>query len=289
MVWTWFGGPRSHYDVLGVPRSASPSLIRQAFLREAKKWHPDKRPRDESLQDREHAKLQFIAIHAAYEALGERPERPASSFEEESQGPTKSGDSTTASEGPPPAYMPRQPGQDMGSFAHMSREITDASQERVDVAFAARKEAEDYLADLLAQSRRKDFYSPEELQVLMNAFNMAHRAVWVLKARHEQAQHNLMVKKDLLASLTTSERRRSARLEDDLRFQRLQAVPFIPDDTIGSHLSGGVEALKEVVTDYVDDFRTGLSNFFVAWRVVREALQQGRRPPDQPPSHHLSI
>ena len=58
----------SSYELLGVPRYADPMTIRQAFIREALRWHPDKRPNDNE-KDRELAQARFVAVHAAYETL----------------------------------------------------------------------------------------------------------------------------------------------------------------------------------------------------------------------------
>ncbi len=58
----------SYYSVLGVEPSASPEGIREAFRREAMRWHPDRRPGDPSAAEH------FREVHAAYEILS-NPER----------------------------------------------------------------------------------------------------------------------------------------------------------------------------------------------------------------------
>lgn len=60
---------RDYYDVLGVPRNATPEEVKKAFRRLAMKYHPD-RNKSADANDR------FKAINEAYEVLGE-PERRA--------------------------------------------------------------------------------------------------------------------------------------------------------------------------------------------------------------------
>lgn len=53
------------WRVLGVPRRAGPSEVRQAFKRLALEWHPDRRPADDKVV----AEAKFKAISEAYEAM----------------------------------------------------------------------------------------------------------------------------------------------------------------------------------------------------------------------------
>lgn len=62
-------GGQAHHEVLGVPANASVATIRSQFLKEARKWHPDKRPQGESEEEAAQAHARFIALHASYEAL----------------------------------------------------------------------------------------------------------------------------------------------------------------------------------------------------------------------------
>jgi len=57
---------KSHYSMLGVPRSAGPDEVRKAYNRLAMKWHPDKNP-----SDTVKAELVFMAIKDAYETLSD--------------------------------------------------------------------------------------------------------------------------------------------------------------------------------------------------------------------------
>lgn len=59
----------SLYEILGVKCGADSPEIRRAFITEAKRWHPDKRPLDEAFEEKELAKAQFVAVHRAYEEL----------------------------------------------------------------------------------------------------------------------------------------------------------------------------------------------------------------------------
>lgn len=56
---------QTFYDVLAVPQGAAPSQIRQAYLREAKRWHPDKA----ESADKELAERRFKRIAEAHEVL----------------------------------------------------------------------------------------------------------------------------------------------------------------------------------------------------------------------------
>jgi len=60
-----------HYDVLGVPRNATPGEIKKAFRALALQWHPD------VSQDKEDAEKRFLCILEAYEVLGESEKRAA--------------------------------------------------------------------------------------------------------------------------------------------------------------------------------------------------------------------
>lgn len=59
---------RSHYDVLGVSPGAKPDAIRRAYLRQARRWHPD-RPSGDSEQMR--------AVNEAWQVLGDLRSRAA--------------------------------------------------------------------------------------------------------------------------------------------------------------------------------------------------------------------
>ncbi|MDO8616936.1 MAG: molecular chaperone DnaJ [Dehalococcoidia bacterium] len=61
---------RDYYDVLGVPRNASPEDIKKAFRRLAMKYHPDRNKEDG-------AETRFKEIGEAYEVLSDAEKRPA--------------------------------------------------------------------------------------------------------------------------------------------------------------------------------------------------------------------
>ena len=62
---------RDPYEVLGVPKNASPAAIKTAFRRLAKKLHPDANKQDKK------AAAKFAELNAAYEILGEDAKRKA--------------------------------------------------------------------------------------------------------------------------------------------------------------------------------------------------------------------
>ncbi|CAL8107628.1 unnamed protein product [Calicophoron daubneyi] len=57
---------RTHYEILGVPRSSSPNEIRSAFIELSKKHHPDKEQGDSEL---------FKEINEAYSILSNKRDR----------------------------------------------------------------------------------------------------------------------------------------------------------------------------------------------------------------------
>ncbi|MHC4431037.1 MAG: DnaJ domain-containing protein [Planctomycetota bacterium] len=62
---------KSHYDVLGVKKSASPEEIKRAYRKLALEWHPDKHPDDPNAEDR------FKHIVLAYEVLKDPDKKAA--------------------------------------------------------------------------------------------------------------------------------------------------------------------------------------------------------------------
>ncbi len=57
--------PRNFYEVLGVPRDASPDAIKTAYRKLSKEWHPDKHKGEKAAEDK------FKEINEAYEALSD--------------------------------------------------------------------------------------------------------------------------------------------------------------------------------------------------------------------------
>jgi DnaJ-class molecular chaperone len=53
----------SHYEVLGVPRSATPEEIKKAYRKATIEWHPDKHPNNKDVEEK------FKQIVLAYEVL----------------------------------------------------------------------------------------------------------------------------------------------------------------------------------------------------------------------------
>ena len=60
---------RDPYDVLGVPRTASPDDIKKAYRKLAKKLHPDLNPGDAKIE------LQFKEVSGAYDLLSDAEKR----------------------------------------------------------------------------------------------------------------------------------------------------------------------------------------------------------------------
>lgn len=63
--------PRDFYDVLGLPRDASPEAVRRAYKRIALRWHPDRNPNDPA------AEAKFKEAAAAYHVLSDPDRRRA--------------------------------------------------------------------------------------------------------------------------------------------------------------------------------------------------------------------
>uniref|UniRef100_A0A087WPZ9 DnaJ heat shock protein family (Hsp40) member B2 n=1 Tax=Mus musculus TaxID=10090 RepID=A0A087WPZ9_MOUSE len=56
----------SYYEILDVPRSASPDDIKKAYRKKALQWHPDKNP-----DNKEFAEKKFKEVAEAYEVLSD--------------------------------------------------------------------------------------------------------------------------------------------------------------------------------------------------------------------------
>lgn len=65
-----FHAKKSYYDVLGVKKDANEKDIKQAYRKQALKWHPDKNP-----DDREGAEKRFREVAEAYQVLSHADKR----------------------------------------------------------------------------------------------------------------------------------------------------------------------------------------------------------------------
>ena len=70
---------RSHYDILGVPRTASSQEIKKAYRRRAKQLHPDTKRRGITKEQGVHQAVdkEYAALAQAYEVLADASQREA--------------------------------------------------------------------------------------------------------------------------------------------------------------------------------------------------------------------
>ena len=93
---------RSHYDVLGVSPGAKADAIRRAYLRQARRWHPDRPSGDPE---------RMRAVNEAWEVLGDIRSRAAYDRALARQRASTAGQSPPQSAGSPgPAGAPRSAG-----------------------------------------------------------------------------------------------------------------------------------------------------------------------------------
>lgn len=79
----------NHYEVLGVPMGADPAEIRRAYLRLARRHHPDRHVTDDAATQRA-ARSKMAELNGAWEVLGE-PARRRSYDEEVRRGTAGTG------------------------------------------------------------------------------------------------------------------------------------------------------------------------------------------------------
>jgi DnaJ family protein A protein 5 len=65
---------RCHYDVLGLPLTASSEEIKKSYRKCALQWHPDKHS-EASAEKKEEANRRFLEVQDAYETLMEPNDR----------------------------------------------------------------------------------------------------------------------------------------------------------------------------------------------------------------------
>eukprot|EP00930_Biecheleria_cincta_P053951 TRINITY_DN3978_c0_g1_i1.p1 TRINITY_DN3978_c0_g1~~TRINITY_DN3978_c0_g1_i1.p1 ORF type:complete len:228 (+),score=36.24 TRINITY_DN3978_c0_g1_i1:98-781(+) len=141
------------YEILGVERNATAAAIRSKFLKEARRWHPDKRPAEES----EEARVRFIAIHAAYEKISSET-----------------------------------PQQGDGDRQHSGiSNVFKGSRDAYELARANREEAEEYLKETRSECLQDRYFTDEEWKVLQTSWRRAAHAVEVL--RREEIHFKVMM------------------------------------------------------------------------------------------------
>ena len=69
IVFTVVNNRKSHYETLGVSKSANESDIKQAYLYKCKEFHPDKHQGNKEMQKR------FVAVNEAYQTLSDSSKR----------------------------------------------------------------------------------------------------------------------------------------------------------------------------------------------------------------------
>lgn len=149
------------HEILGVAPDASCADVRRAFLAEAKRWHPDKRPLGECEADAAAARARFVEVHSAYEAI-----------------------SFAAAPASTPRGTKKQP-DPIGNPAAVKR-----ASEALEVARGRRAEAEEHLGHLreVAKATR---WSQEQSQVFSASARRAFRAVERLRQEEVAAEFTL--------------------------------------------------------------------------------------------------
>lgn len=149
------------HEILGVELDAPLAEVRRAFLAEAKKWHPDKRPLGESGAEAAAAKARFVEVHSAYETI-----------------------SLAAA---PAGLTPRggKQAEPIGNPAAVKR-----ASEALEVARSRRAEADEHLAGL-REAAKATQWSQEQNQVFVTSTRRAFRAVERLKQEEVAAQFTL--------------------------------------------------------------------------------------------------
>ena len=102
---------KNHFEVLGVPMSASVEDVRVAYLGLAKRFHPDALPKDTPAEQQQAARAVFVRVTDAFRVLREPTAREAY---ERRFGSNRPGDFAGPRAVPPPAAAPRR-GPETGS------------------------------------------------------------------------------------------------------------------------------------------------------------------------------
>src|SRR5690348_5454408 len=73
---------KDYYSILGVPRTASPKDIKNKFIEQCKRYHPDKQTGGTE-KERDAIKKRFQEINEAYSVLSKTPEQRSQDQEED--------------------------------------------------------------------------------------------------------------------------------------------------------------------------------------------------------------
>ena len=104
-------GKRDYYDVLGVPKNATPEEIRNAWKKLAVQYHPDKNPGDAAAEEK------FKEAAEAYGTLGDEAKRRKYDFISQtrgSEGFSASAGEGRASQSPPFTQREERPEEEFG-------------------------------------------------------------------------------------------------------------------------------------------------------------------------------
>lgn len=132
---TWVSEERSHYDVLGLSRDASPEAIRRRFRELARREHPDSNP-DPAAHER------FLRINEAYLVLGDQARRASYDLLLRDRERRRAEQRRTAGPGGRQQYAAPPRGAGAAAAAAQAREKRER-EERRQRAFAMLRRAED--------------------------------------------------------------------------------------------------------------------------------------------------
>eukprot|EP00928_Gymnodinium_smaydae_P053347 TRINITY_DN37358_c0_g1_i1.p1 TRINITY_DN37358_c0_g1~~TRINITY_DN37358_c0_g1_i1.p1 ORF type:complete len:290 (-),score=80.52 TRINITY_DN37358_c0_g1_i1:110-868(-) len=218
------------HEVLGVAADADVETIRAQFLREARKWHPDKRPADEPAEAREAARCRFIEVHAAYEAL-------------------QRGGASSSSKG---AVRSRKQ-QDLPEYFKVTPEQLAEVRARKAATEAWLRE----LWDEIAPGVEGSSMSADEQKAVRRTWNRAFAALEAIKYEETELEMKLRYASALKGGASAKDRRTSEPADAEVRAgnevarDEQEKQPTLDGPrTMSDHLEGVGSALHEMVFDF---------------------------------------